>query len=333
METTKESIKKLRSKDFWIKNSCFVMLILLVILSAILSNIFFTKQNIFNLLRQSISLLSMSLGMLCVILTGGIDLSTGAVMGLANMMVAKMLSDRLGSSVSGLLLSILATLVIGIALGGFSGALVTWGRMAPFIVTLATMQIARGCAYLVTNGQPIRLDTKLSGISLLTAFGNRTMPGLGLPWPVLLGLVTILVFYFVLKYTSPGRIMIAIGSNEKAVRLAGISITRYKMLAYCISGFTSALAGVVVTSRASTGTPITGDGFELDAIAACVIGGASLSGGRGTVLNTVIGVFVLQLIANILNLLSVPSYPQQIIKGLVIIIAVLAQNQTSNSDK
>ena len=131
--------------------------------------------------------------------------------------------------------------------------------------------------------------------------------------------------------TGTGRIIIAIGSNENAVRLSGISVTSYKIIAYLISGFTAGLAGIIITSRVSTGSPITGDGYELDAIASCVIGGASLSGGVGTVVNTVIGVLVLQLLSNTLNLLSVPSYPQQIIKGIVMIIAVLAQRQKTSS--
>lgn len=332
MQATGLKLEKFKSKDFWIKNSCFVILVLLIILSALLSKVFFTKQNIFNLLRQSVPLLVMSMGMLCVILTGGIDLATGSVMGLSNMLVAQMLDKWMGNTEGGLFLCILISLILGIFMGAFSGVLITFGKMAPFIVTLATSQIARGCAYLVTNGQPIRLNTKMPGIALLTGFGNKSMPGIDLPWPILLGVIVIIAFFFIMKYTSAGRIIIAVGSNEKAVRLAGISVIRYKMLAYCISGFTSAMAGAIITSRASTGTPISGDGYELDAIAACVIGGASLVGGRGTVVNTVIGVLVLQLIENTLNLLSVASYPQQIIKGLVIIIAVLAQNQAANSD-
>lgn len=332
METTSRKFEKLTSKDFWIKNSCFVILVLLVVLSGLLSEVFFTRQNVLNLLRQSVPLLVMSMGMLCVISTGGIDLATGSVMGLSNMIVAQMLAKWLGGSVGGLFLCIVIALILGILMGVFSGSLITFGKMAPFIVTLAISQIARGCAYLVTNGQPIRLDTKLPGVALLTAFGNQNIPGIDIPWPILLGVFMIVIFFFMMRYTAAGRIIMAVGSNEKAVRLAGISVVRYKMIAYCISGFASAMAGIIITSRASTGTPISGNGYELDAIAACVIGGASLSGGRGTVTNTVIGVFVLQLIKNTLNLMSVPSYPQEIIKGLVIIIAVLAQNQAARSE-
>ena len=319
-------------KTVIIQNNCVVILIVLIIASALLSNVFLTWQNITNLLRQSIPLLCISMGMLSVILTGGIDLSVGAVMGLGNMMMAFLLDRYLGGSVGGMLLSALLTLCVGIAFGFIAGGLTAWGKMAPFIVTLAVMQIARGCAYLVTNGQPIRLDVKEAGIAPMAAFGNTMIPGINIPWPVLLGLIVVVIFYFVMKYTSFGRINIAIGSNEKAVQLSGLSVNRYKVMSYVICGFTSALAGVVITSRVSTGTPITGDGYELDAIAACVIGGASLSGGQGTVLHTIVGVYVLMLITNILNLLSVPSYPQQIIKGIVIIVAVLLQNRAMKSE-
>lgn len=137
------------------------------------------------------------------------------------------------------------------------------------------------------------------------------------------------MFWFIIKYTSFGRIVIAIGSNEDAVRLAGIRTKWYKLAVYAISGLCSGMAGIVAASRTAIGTPIIGEGLELDAIAACVIGGASLSGGRGSVLKTVVGVFVLAFISNIMNLLAIPAYPQDIIKGVIIILSVLMQEFTS----
>ena len=187
-------------KTVIIQNNRVVILIVLIIASALLSNVFLTWQNITNLLRQSIPLLCISMGMLSVILTGGIDLSVGAVMGLGNMMMAFLLDRYLGGSVGGMLLSALLTLCVGIAFGFIAGGLTAWGKMAPFIVTLAVMQIARGCAYLVTNGQPIRLDVKEAGIAPMAAFGNTMIPGINIPWPVLLGLIVVVIFYFVMKY-------------------------------------------------------------------------------------------------------------------------------------
>ena len=327
----KSKLGKLGSKEFWVKNSCFVILIVLVIASAFLSDVFFTRQNILNLLRQCTPLLIMSMGMLTVILTGGIDLSTGSIMGISNMVVAWFLFNYFGNSVFGLVISIIIAMIVGMLFGLISGFLVTFGRLAPFIVTLAISQIARGCAYLISNAQPIRLNTKEAGTAVLTAFGNTTIPGIRIPWPIPVGIIVVIIFFLIMKYTSLGRIITAIGSNESAVRLSGISVTTYKIIAYLLSGFTAALAGILITSRVSTGSPITGDGYELDAIASCVIGGASLSGGVGTVINTLIGVLVLQLLSNTMNLLSVPSYPQQIIKGIIMIIAVLAQRQKASS--
>ena len=172
---------------------------------------------------------------------------------------------------------------------------------------------------------PYAFPRDLSTAKILTAFGAKGVPGIGLPWPVVAALVIILGFILLLRRTSWGRLTVATGSNETAVRLAGLPVARYKFLAYTICGGLSALAGIMVTARTAVGTPVTGIGLELDAIAACVIGGALLSGGKGTVIQTMIGVLILGLIGNIMNLMSVPAYPQQIIKGVIIILAVLLQ--------
>lgn len=206
-----------------------------------------------------------------------------------------------------------------------NGVLVALFGLASFVATLAMMTMARGLAYMMSNGQPVRFPKDLSTAQFLQEFGSKGLPGLGTPWPVVFALAVILLFVFLLRRTHWGRLTIATGSNETAVRLAGLPVGRYKFLAYTIAGGLSALAGIIATSRTAVGTPVTGIGLELDAIAACVIGGALLSGGKGTVTNTMIGVLVLGLIGNIMNLMSVPAYPQQIIKGLIIILAVLMQ--------
>ena len=294
-------------------NTIFIFVILLGV-SALISDAFFTGRNIFNLLRQVSPIGIISLGMLLVILTAGIDLSVGSMMALASVLVAHFLLAQ------NLVLSILLTIVVCVLLGSVSGFFVANRRMAPFVVTLAMMTIAKGLAYYVSNGRPIPL--KESG-QALKSFGSGEF--LYVPQPVFLMFGVFVIVMLVLRYTVFGRIVVAIGSNETAVRLSGIRAGIYKFLVYGISGCMTALAGIISTSRTGVGSPIVGQGYELDAIAAVVIGGASLSGGRGTALNTLLGVFILGMIGNIMNLKNVPPYPQWIIKGLIIIFAVLLQ--------
>lgn len=315
-----------RFSDTILKYNILVMLAVLLVASSLLSDAFFTSQNAFNLLRQLAPLILVSIGMLLVILTGGIDLSVGSVAAVGGMIVALTLPAIPFGGPTGLFVCVLAALAVGLLLGTVTGIFVSIFRMAPFIASLAMMTIARGLAYLVSNGQPVRFPRDLTSAQWLTAFGSKGVPGIGLPWPVVMTISVVTVFYFIMKNTTYGRLTVATGSNEVAVRLAGISEVKYKFFAYFICGGLSALAGVVATSRAGVGTPVTGIGLELDAIAACVIGGALLSGGKGTVINTVIGVIILGLIGNIMNLLSVPAYPQQIIKGAIIVLAVLLQS-------
>ncbi|KAB2702882.1 MULTISPECIES: ABC transporter permease [Brucella] len=314
-----------RIVQFLMRHSSIVMLVALIAISAYLSDAFLSRGNIFNLLRQLTPLLLISIGMLVVINTGGIDLSVGAVAAAGGLAVAMLTPQLPFDGPIAVLTGVLIVLAFGGLLGAFNGALVAWCSLAPFVVTLAMMTIARGMTYMMSNGQPIRLPYESKSSAIFDSFGSGGVPGLMLPWPVLLSIVAIAFFWFLMHRTVFGRMVIATGSNETAVRLAGIAHRRYVFAVYVISGALSALAGVVVTSRTGVGTPITGIGFELDAIAACVIGGARLSGGRGTVINTLIGVLVLGLIGNIMNLMSIPSYPQQIIKGLIIIAAVMFQ--------
>lgn len=310
---------------FLVRNSSVVMLVLLIIASAILSDAFMSRGNIFNLLRQLTPLLLISIGMLLVINTGGIDLSVGAIAAAGGLAVAIMIPLLPFDGFAAVLTGVFAMLIFGGLLGAFNGALVAWFQLAPFVVTLAMMTIARGMTYMMSNGQPVRLPYELEATAIFDAFGSGGLPWLRLPWPVVLSILVIACFWFLMQRMVFGRMVIATGSNETAVRLAGIPHRRYIFAVYVISGALAALAGIVVTSRTGVGTPVAGLGFELDAIAACVIGGARLSGGKGTVINTVIGVLVLGLIGNIMNLMSVPSYPQQIIKGLIIVAAVMLQ--------
>lgn len=307
--------------NFLLKYNTLFIFVVLLVASSIASEAFFTERNIFNLLRQMAGIGIVSMGMLLVILTAGIDLSVGSMMALASVLSARFLSSM------PLPLSILLTILIGILLGSVSGYLVSNRRMAPFVVTLAMMTIARGLAYIISKGAPILLPESGKG---LKNFGGAYW--LKIPQPVFLMFIVFIIILLVLKYTAFGRLVVAIGSNETAVRLSGIRVWVYKFLVYSISGGLAAIAGIISTSRTGVGSPIVGVGLELDAIAAVVIGGASLSGGKGTALNTLLGIFILGMIGNIMNLKNVPAYPQQVIKGLIIIFAVLLQGIQRRSE-
>ncbi len=325
--------KKIDIGALIIKYNAFFMLIVLIIVSSFLSKSFLTSGNILNILRQNTPLMLASLGMLLVILTGGIDLAVGSIAAVSCMMVSIAIAKWNFTSVFGLVLAILISVLVGFLLGAATGSLVAFMRMAPFVASLSMMTIGRGIAYLLTNGQPLRLPMERTASNILNAIGNSKVPFINLPWPILISIIAIVILFLVMKYTTFGRLLIATGSNETAVRLAGITVEKYKFFSYAICGGLCAVSGILVTSRAAIGTPATGLNLELDAIAACVIGGASLSGGKGTVVNTVIGVLVLGLIGNIMNLLSVPAYPQQIIKGLIIIVAVFLQGVTDKKTR
>jgi len=302
---------------FIIEYNILIVLIILVIVSSAISPAFLTERNILNLLRQVSGLGIISMGMLLVILTGGIDLSVGSILAVGSTTLAWSLGFL------PLPLAILFALLAGSLLGSASGMLVAKTKMAPFVATLAMMTIGRGLAFILSQGHPI-----ITNSEGLEWFGRGYF--LRVPLPVVLMLVVFLLCAVLLRHTVFGRLVTATGSNESAVRLAGIRVNLYKFSVYAICGAFSAIAGVISTARTSVGSPIVGVGIELDAIAAVVIGGASLSGGRGTAFNTLLGVLVLGLIGNVMNLLSVPAYPQQLIKGLIIIVAVLMQGIKKN---
>lgn len=294
-------------------NTVFIFLIMLLV-SALISDVFFTSANLFNLIRQVTPVGIISMGMLLVILTGGIDLSVGSVVAMAGVLCA-LLSHKMS-----LASSIVLSLASGLVVGGLSGYLVAAHRMAPFIATLALMSVVRGLGFIFSKGAPVLLSEKASG---LADFGSGSL--FGIPDPAYILLLTFIVTAVVLKYNMFGRIVIAIGSNEEAVRLSGIKVSAFKFSVYAISGLLSAAAGIITASRTAVGSPVMGVGMELDVIATVVIGGASLTGGKGSAVNTILGVLILGMIGNIMNLLNIPAYSQQVIKGLIIVLAVLMQ--------
>jgi ribose transport system permease protein len=294
-------------------NTVFIFLLMLMV-SAMASEAFFTPSNFFNLVRQVTPIGIISMGMLLVILTGGIDLSVGSVVAMTGVLCAFF------TRMMPLPLAIIASLGCGVLVGSVSGYLVAYHRMAPFIATLALMSIVRGLAFIFSKGAPIIVD-KTAGA--LIDFGSGNL--IGVPNPAWILLLTFAITAILLRYNAFGRIVMAIGSNEEAVRLSGIRVPVYKFSVYAVAGGLSAMAGIILTARTSVGAPVTGIAMELDVIAAVVIGGASLMGGKGTAVNTLLGVLILGMIGNIMNLMNVPAYSQQVIKGLIIILAVLMQ--------
>lgn len=312
--------KRRNIKDILVNYNTYLIFILLIILSSFLSDYFFTTNNITNLFLQQAAPILVAIGMLFVILTGGIDLSVGSIM-------------ALGSSVSAILitqldinytLAIFLTIIVGTLFGLFTGILVAYVGIQGFVASLAMMTIAKGASFLLTNGMPVKIES--GTLSVLASKSNF--------YPILIiTFVLIILFVLIQRLTGWGRIIIAIGSNPTAVELAGIKTKKFIASAYALSGSLAALAGVFVAARSSTGSATVGQMAELDAIAACVIGGASLMGGKGFVFRAVIGVLVLGLISNVMNLMSIPSYPQDIIKGFIIIAAVALQIITGKQEK
>jgi ribose/xylose/arabinose/galactoside ABC-type transport system permease subunit len=252
-----------------------------------------------------------------VITTGGIDLSVGAIVAFSGVITTSLVRQQNSYS---LVAALAAGILIGALCGAFSGFFVAKLDVPPFVVTLATMTIARGFTYVYTSGKPIT--------GLLPEFIYVGAGSVGiLPIPVLLYILVIAVGVFFLNFTKFGRYVFAVGGNEKAAIVSGIKTSSVKFGVYLISGICSAIAGIILAARIQTGQPASGMGYELDAITAVVIGGASLSGGVGSVVGSVIGMLIIGIMTNGLDLLNVSSYYQQVIKGIIILIAVLSDKK------
>lgn len=295
-----------------------LILLVLLAIAANMSDVFLTERNLINVLRQVSGTGLMAVGMLFVILTRGIDLSVGSVAALGSVLSALWVQQMMPGLAVGL------TMGVGALVGLASGLLIAYLKRPSFVTTLAAMTIARGASLIASSGQPIRMG---KAGEVITQFGAGSFAGI--PYPVWLMGVVFVLAGVVLTFTRFGRMVKAIGSNAEAVRLSGISVARYEASVYAISGALAALAGVVSSSRTGIGSATIGVGAELDAIAAVVIGGASLLGGRGGAINTFIGVFILGVIANLMNLARVPGYHQQVFMGVIIIGAMLLQYGTA----
>lgn len=292
----------------------FATLIGLVLMCGVLSAlapVFLTVNNLVNIIMQSSINAIIAIGLTFVILTGGIDLSVGSVVALSGVVMASSLQAG-----HPLVLSLLIALAVGVFCGFLNGFLITKGKLPPFIATLGSMSMARGLALVYTNGRPI------SGFSKeFRWFGTGQL--FGIPSQIILTIALYAAAYYILKYTRLGRYTYAIGGNEEATRLSGINVNKFKLLIYSISGLTASIGAIVLTARLNSAQPIAGINYELDAIAATVIGGTSTVGGEGKITGTLIGALIMGVLRNGLNILNVSSYLQQVIIGAVIVIAVL----------
>lgn len=305
--------KEKRQFDFawwWDRVGILMVLILLVLLMSIFAPNFNRVDNLLNIARSISVNAILAAGLTFVILTGGIDLSVGSIVAVSG--VVAVLAAMAGVPAP-------AAIAIGMAVGGacgfVNGVLTAYLALAPFIVTLGTMTFLRGLAYTMTNGQPI-----VSSDLNFRDFGNGYL--LGLPVPVITMLVVFLVAWFMLERTRYGRHVYAVGGNAQAARLAGVQVNRILLSVYVIAGICAGLAGVIFAARVISAQPTAGTGYELDAIAAVVLGGTSLVGGRGRIVGTLIGAVILGVLTTGLILLNVQFFTQLLIKGVVIILAV-----------
>ena len=291
-----------------------IALIILMAVITIINSNFLTANNLLNLLLQVTSNALIAFGMTFVILTGGIDLSVGSILALSSALTAGLLGS--GMPVT---LAILISLILGCILGMMNGLLISYGKLAPFIVTLATMTIFRGATLVYTNGNPITKG--LSDTFLFQFLGQGYI--VGIPFPVIIMFIVFIVLYVLLHKTAFGKSVYAIGGNEKAAYISGVKLNKVKIIIYSISGIMASISGLIITSRLSSAQPTAGASYEMDAIAAVVLGGTSLSGGKGRILGTFIGALIIGVLNNGLNIIGVSAFWQQVVKGVVILIAVL----------
>jgi len=278
---------------------------------SILSDAFLTSANITNVLRQATTNANLAVGMTLALIICGIDLSVGSVLALSGTVTAGLIVNN---NVP-VWLAIIIGLALGTCLGFINGKIISKTGMPPFIVTLAMMQIARGTAYVYTKGMPIRVMDEA-----FNAVGSKYL--WKIPLPVLYSAIIMIAVSIILRKTKLGRHIYAVGGNRDAAKFSGISIAKVEIFTYTLLGFLSALSGIVLCARMYSGQPTVGIGFELDAIAGAVLGGTSFSGGIGRIGGTLIGVLVIAVLNNGLNLMNVNSFWQSIAKGLVILVAV-----------
>jgi len=307
-------------KERLIQQKSLIALVVMIIVVSFLNPHFFTTGNILNILRQTAVNAIMAVGMTLVILTAGIDLSVGSVLALCAAIRASLIAAEMP-----VVVAVGAALGAGALLGAASGIIIAKGKVQAFIATLVSMTMVRGLTLVYTDGRPI--STGFTDVAdAFSVIGTGYM--FGIPVPIWIMAVTFGVAWYLLNHTRLGRYIYALGGNESATRLSGINVDTIKITVYAIAGFLSALSGLIVTSRLSSAQPTAGYGYELDAIAAVVLGGTSLMGGKGTIMGTLLGALIIGFLNNALNLLDVSSYYQMIAKALVILLAVLVDTKS-----
>ncbi|MEH7414267.1 ABC transporter permease [Neobacillus drentensis] len=313
LATSQSVMKRGSTGKLFAKYGIYIAFAILFIILSISSESFLTTTNIINILRQVSIIGIVAIGMSFVIITGGIDLSVGSIMALSAVVASSF--AKADSSYS-LIIPIIIGMTVGLACGIINGVLVAKWKVAPFIATLGMMTAARGLAMVYTNGRPV--------IGLNNSYNNIGSGYLlGLPIPVIIFIVIVAIGIFLLNFTVYGRHVFATGGNEQSAKLSGIRVNSVKIGVYAIAGLLAGVGGMILSSRIMSGSPVLGQGYELDAIAAVVIGGTSLFGGVGSIVGTLIGVLIIGVMNNGLDLLNVSSYYQQILKGTIIVIAVL----------
>lgn len=311
-ESQDNSSKWNRAFRLLMKNIPFVGLVSLMIFMSTLSSVFLTSNNILNILRQASINGVIAFGMMTVILSAGIDLSVGSILAVSSMVMAILITSGTNQFIA-----IGIALIVGLLIGLINGILISKGKLQPMIATLSTMMVFRGVTLYISNGIPV---SRL-GDGFLGWIGRGNV--MAIPTPVYVLSIIAIVMAIILNYTTFGKKVYAIGGNIKAARLSGIKVENMLIYVYMISGLLSAIAGIILTSRIDSAVPTAGQAFELNAIAAVVIGGASLQGGRGRVVGTFFGILIIAVIANGLNIIGTSAYLQQIMTGIIIISAVI----------
>ena len=319
----KFSMKGRNWKQFLSDNKPVVVLLILIVTMSFLSDRFLTWSNIITVLRQTSINAVIATGMTFAILIGGIDLSVGSVLAITGAIAASLVASGMN-----IVLVIVLNLLIGLAIGLVNGLLISKGRLQPFIATLGTMTLLRGLTLVYTQGRPISIFGS-DASAVFSKIGTGYF--LGVPIPVYIMLVVFFISWYILNHLKIGRYTYALGSNEEATMYSGIKTDNIKLFVYAAAGLLAALAGIIVTARLGSAQPTAGSGYELDAIAAVVIGGTSMAGGIGTIFGTAIGAIIIGILDNALNMLQVSSYYQDVAKGVVILIAVLLDRKQRKS--
>lgn len=308
----KLSNDKLSLSRLYDRFGVLVVFVLLFAVSCMLSDRFLQTSNLFNILRQISMFGILSVGMTFVIVSGGIDLSVGSIIALVCVITANMVNDH------GIIPAILVALLVGALVGLINGVGIAYGKLQPFIMTLGTMYMASGAASIYTNGTPISIKGNFSKIGNSMLFNT-------IPLPAIYFIVILIAAYLVMRNSRFGRHVYSIGSNKEATRLAGVDVKKVTLSVYILSGVLAAVTGIIFAAQMASGSPVAGEGYEMNAITAAVVGGTSMSGGKGNLLGTFLGAVIMGILSNIMNLCGVSSYWQTVLTGLILVVAILVR--------